>query len=191
MSQSSPSPSNCVIFEVFTAVTMKNALFWDVTPCGSCRNRRFGGTYCLHHQGDKNRLLVTANAGLCSPILVTLMIEAIRSSETSVLTRATRRNVQEDGILPVTVSNGGCTPSLCSRTVPVPQPQHLCTILHSTLNTQQPLLSYSTETQSQIRLRPTVSQSILMSGHLLGPVTSFSLDFSLDQCEFVIMGRSL
>jgi hypothetical protein len=25
-------------FEVFTAVTMKNAVFWDVTPCGSCKN---------------------------------------------------------------------------------------------------------------------------------------------------------
>jgi hypothetical protein len=23
---------------------MKNAFFWDVTPCGSCKNRRFGGT---------------------------------------------------------------------------------------------------------------------------------------------------
>jgi hypothetical protein len=22
----------------------KNGLFWDVTPCGSCKNRRFGGT---------------------------------------------------------------------------------------------------------------------------------------------------
>jgi hypothetical protein len=24
-----------VRFEVFTAVTMKNVVFWDVTPCGS------------------------------------------------------------------------------------------------------------------------------------------------------------
>jgi hypothetical protein len=30
--------------DVFTAVPMKNAVFWDVTPCGSCKNRRFGGT---------------------------------------------------------------------------------------------------------------------------------------------------
>jgi hypothetical protein len=30
--------------EVFTAVTMKNGVFWDVMPCGSCKNRRFGGT---------------------------------------------------------------------------------------------------------------------------------------------------
>jgi hypothetical protein len=33
-----------VKFEVFTAVTMKNGVFRDVTPCGSCKNRRFGGT---------------------------------------------------------------------------------------------------------------------------------------------------
>jgi hypothetical protein len=33
-----------VRFEVFTAVTMKNGVFSDVTPCGSCKNRRFGGT---------------------------------------------------------------------------------------------------------------------------------------------------
>jgi hypothetical protein len=28
-----------VRFEVFTAVTMKNGASWDVTPCGSCKNR--------------------------------------------------------------------------------------------------------------------------------------------------------
>jgi hypothetical protein len=27
----------------------------DVTPCDSCKNRSFGGTYSLHHQGDMNR----------------------------------------------------------------------------------------------------------------------------------------
>jgi hypothetical protein len=47
--------SQVVRFEVFTAVTMKNGVFWDVTPCGSCKNRRFGGTWRLLHQSDKNR----------------------------------------------------------------------------------------------------------------------------------------
>jgi hypothetical protein len=45
----------CVRFEVFTSATLKNAGFWDVTLCGSCKNRRFGGTYRLHHPGEKNR----------------------------------------------------------------------------------------------------------------------------------------
>jgi hypothetical protein len=43
-----------VRFEVFTAVTIKNAVFWDVAPCRSCKlNRCFGGTYRLHLQGRK------------------------------------------------------------------------------------------------------------------------------------------
>jgi hypothetical protein len=33
----------------------KNGVFWVVTLCGSCKNRRFGGTWRLLHQGDKNR----------------------------------------------------------------------------------------------------------------------------------------
>jgi hypothetical protein len=38
-----------------TLKTLKNGVFWVVTPCGSCKNRRFGGTWRLLHQGDKNR----------------------------------------------------------------------------------------------------------------------------------------
>jgi hypothetical protein len=44
-------------------------------------------------------MLVTANVVPNSPILVTLMMEALRSSDTSVLTRATLRKFPEDGIL--------------------------------------------------------------------------------------------
>jgi hypothetical protein len=100
---------------------LKNAVFSNVSPRGSCKNRRFGATSRLNHQEEKNRrvrnnfsskyqallaakqyyihvvflrsmlrLLVTAKVVPNSPILVTLMMmEATRSSETSVITRAT------------------------------------------------------------------------------------------------------
>jgi hypothetical protein len=85
-------------------VTMKNDVFWVVMMRGSCKNLRFGGTYSLHYQGDRNRrvflrnvfrLLVTATVIPSSPTLVTQMMEALRSFETSVLTRATRVTSQK------------------------------------------------------------------------------------------------
>jgi hypothetical protein len=41
----------------------------------------------------------SANVVLTSPILVSLMIEELRSSEMSVTPRVTRRNIREDGML--------------------------------------------------------------------------------------------
>jgi hypothetical protein len=45
------------------------------------------------------RLLVTTNGVPSSPILITLMVEALSSSVTLFLKRVTQRCIQEDGIL--------------------------------------------------------------------------------------------
>jgi hypothetical protein len=45
MSPLQSSAGQCYVsFEIVTAVAMKNGVFRDVTPCGCCKNRRFGGT---------------------------------------------------------------------------------------------------------------------------------------------------
>jgi hypothetical protein len=51
------------------------------------------------------RLLVRASVVPSSPILVTLREEALRSSETLVLTIGTRRNIPEDAILQVHIKH--------------------------------------------------------------------------------------
>jgi hypothetical protein len=55
-----PHKHPCLVtFEVFTAVTMKNVVFWDVEPYKYCLNRRFGWIYRLHLQGIKISHLLT------------------------------------------------------------------------------------------------------------------------------------
>jgi hypothetical protein len=59
-------PSANVRFEVFTAVTKKNGVFWDVTPCGSCKNRRFGASIIRVTRIGELRTTLTVTACLGS-----------------------------------------------------------------------------------------------------------------------------
>jgi hypothetical protein len=103
-----PQQSLLVRFEVFTAVTMKNAVFWDVMPCCSCKNRRFGESHSacficyllLTFLARRLGFSETSNSDVHSALIPpTLMMEAMRSSETSFHTRVTLRHVPEDVIL--------------------------------------------------------------------------------------------
>jgi hypothetical protein len=88
---------------------MKNVVFWDVTPRGSCNNRCFGTAYInrvtngelgtLSVTSNRSTRLVTTKVVPSSPIPVALMTYAIHSFETSVLTGAILRTIQEDDIL--------------------------------------------------------------------------------------------
>jgi hypothetical protein len=62
---------------------MNIIVFWDVLPCKIIVDRRFGGAYCLHHQGS-------------------LMMEAVCTSETSVDNHFTWQYIPEDNSEPHT-----------------------------------------------------------------------------------------
>jgi hypothetical protein len=59
-----------LLLELFTAKGMNIAVFWNDTPCGTCKSRR------------------------------SRVIYRLRSSETPVLTRGTLRHISEDCFLP-------------------------------------------------------------------------------------------
>jgi hypothetical protein len=67
--------SDHVRFEVFMVVTMKKAVFWDVAPCRSGVNRRFGGTYRLHLQGRREIIRKSAREASVRDVKSSLVLE--------------------------------------------------------------------------------------------------------------------
>jgi hypothetical protein len=87
------------------AVTSKQHMLWRNTITSKIHQLlmvkpwRRSSWMCGIFLCSTHRLLGMANVVPSSPILVTLMMEALSSFETSVLTRTTWRNTPEDGIL--------------------------------------------------------------------------------------------
>jgi hypothetical protein len=72
----------------------------DVLPCKIIVDRRFSGTCCLHHQGDVLPCKIIVDRRFrgtcCLHHQGSLMMEAARTSETSVDNYFTRQYIPED-----------------------------------------------------------------------------------------------
>jgi hypothetical protein len=60
---------------------MKIRSYWDIAPCSLGLDQRFRGSYSIHHQGG--------DISRCR--MITLMMETVRRSETSVYSNETAR----------------------------------------------------------------------------------------------------
>jgi hypothetical protein len=102
---------------------MKNTVFWDVTPCGSCKNRRLGETCRFHHQDGKiqwtRNIRITNNGRKLLIFFRSLLLLLVSTNvpswpifhpddggyifpETSVLTGGTQRQIQKTAFFIVT-----------------------------------------------------------------------------------------
>jgi hypothetical protein len=71
--------------------SLKNAVFWNMMPCGSCKMQHFRGAFHLHHQGRKIQQARNISSN-----------EQLKHTAKKVwffLTRATQRHIPEESIL--------------------------------------------------------------------------------------------
>jgi hypothetical protein len=69
LTDSSPVLYYCkkLLVDIWNFQDTENVVLWDMTPCGSSKkNRRFGGTYRLHLQGNKPLSLSSYQGGSAS-----------------------------------------------------------------------------------------------------------------------------
>jgi hypothetical protein len=111
------------------------------------------------------RLLVTANVPN-SPILATLMMEAIRSSEMSVLTRATWSSIPEYGML-----HSHCRENPKSYTVLPSVFLLLCNCCHGKAFTE--MLPSNIDVQTQTGGKQSVKSAIQMGSGVMMYIPSF------------------
>jgi hypothetical protein len=90
-------------------VTMKNAIFWDVTPCGFYKNRHF------LFLRSALRLLVTANVVPILSIQFTLMTEAICSPKRRLLQQPHGMTPHNTAFFKKMRSSGNLTRIICFK----------------------------------------------------------------------------
>jgi hypothetical protein len=88
----------------FNLYVKRTTFFWDITPCSPLKvNRCFGGTHSLYHHSrriSRASLLLAFMLVSCLAYSLTLKVETIRSSETSIdFQRTERRYIPDDSTL--------------------------------------------------------------------------------------------